>query len=203
MHTISDRSVIACRGQLVYPSEDSAYTKVSYKCSPVACNYGCEMFNVSVKSLEHDIMGSFTFTAGPQVIGSTLPNTWVSCCRQVNQCTASSANQGSGTSCYWIGDQVSVDLCIYMTIPVLYSRAALELMPLMQCHSPQHKVTAKLLSPVMLWAGNAGLARSCYFLDKVYNAQKAGADAVLVVNDHPGDLSTAVAPKDEDSTRYC
>lgn len=46
-----------------------------------------------------------------------------------------------------------------------------------------------------------GLSRPCYFLDKVYHAQLAGADAVLVVNDDPGDLSTAVAPKDEDSSR--
>jgi hypothetical protein len=48
---------------------------------------------------------------------------------------------------------------------------------------------------------HTGLSRPCYFIDKAYNAQMAGADALLVVNDGPGDLSTAVAPKDEDSTR--
>ena len=46
------------------------------------------------------------------------------------------------------------------------------------------------------------LARPCYVLDKAWNAQQAGADALLVVNDHAGDLSTAVAPVDEDSTRW-
>lgn len=49
---------------------------------------------------------------------------------------------------------------------------------------------------------HTGLSRPCYFIDKAYHAQVAGADALLVVNDNPGDLSTAVAPKDEDSTRY-
>ncbi|WIA30662.1 hypothetical protein OEZ86_000736 [Tetradesmus obliquus] len=48
---------------------------------------------------------------------------------------------------------------------------------------------------------HTGLSRPCYFIDKAYHAQMAGADALLVVNDGPGDLSTAVAPKDEDSTR--
>jgi hypothetical protein len=38
-------------------------------------------------------------------------------------------------------------------------------------------------------------------LEKAYQAQMAGADALLVANDHAGDLSTAVAPDDEDSTR--
>ena len=51
-------------------------------------------------------------------------------------------------------------------------------------------------------AEDAVLQRPCYFLDKVYHAQLAGADAVLVANDHPGDLSTAVAPKDEGSKRW-
>eukprot|EP00199_Chlamydomonas_sp_CCMP681_P001122 CAMPEP_0119103792 /NCGR_PEP_ID=MMETSP1180-20130426/2167_1 /TAXON_ID=3052 ORGANISM="Chlamydomonas cf sp, Strain CCMP681" /NCGR_SAMPLE_ID=MMETSP1180 /ASSEMBLY_ACC=CAM_ASM_000741 /LENGTH=797 /DNA_ID=CAMNT_0007088383 /DNA_START=241 /DNA_END=2634 /DNA_ORIENTATION=+ len=37
----------------------------------------------------------------------------------------------------------------------------------------------------------------CYFLKKVYNAQMAGADAVLVANDENGDLSTAIVPDDE------
>lgn len=46
-----------------------------------------------------------------------------------------------------------------------------------------------------------GLGRPCYFLDKAWHAQLAGADALLVVNDNPGDLSTAVAPDDEDSSR--
>jgi hypothetical protein len=46
------------------------------------------------------------------------------------------------------------------------------------------------------------LNRPCYFIDKAYHAQAAGADALLVVNDNPGDLSTAVAPKDEDSSRW-
>jgi hypothetical protein len=45
-------------------------------------------------------------------------------------------------------------------------------------------------------------ARPCYFVDKAYHAQLAGADAVLVVNDEPGDdLSTAVAPEDEATGR--
>lgn len=48
---------------------------------------------------------------------------------------------------------------------------------------------------------HTGLNRPCYFIDKAYHAQAAGADALLVVNDNPGDLSTAVAPKDEDSSR--
>eukprot|EP00879_Flechtneria_rotunda_P025785 GHRR01027431.1.p1 GENE.GHRR01027431.1~~GHRR01027431.1.p1 ORF type:complete len:246 (+),score=33.82 GHRR01027431.1:159-896(+) len=48
---------------------------------------------------------------------------------------------------------------------------------------------------------HTGLPRPCYFIDKAYHAQMAGADALLVVNDNLGDLSTAVAPKDEDSTR--
>jgi hypothetical protein len=48
---------------------------------------------------------------------------------------------------------------------------------------------------------HTGLNRPCYFIDKAYHAQVAGADALLVVNDNPGDLSTAVAPKDEDSSR--
>jgi hypothetical protein len=44
--------------------------------------------------------------------------------------------------------------------------------------------------------------RPCYFVDKAYHAQLAGADAVLVVNDEPGeDLSTAVAPDDEATGR--
>jgi hypothetical protein len=43
------------------------------------------------------------------------------------------------------------------------------------------------------------LPEPCYFLRKAINAQAAGADAVLVVNDGPGDLSTAVAPTDEGS----
>jgi hypothetical protein len=44
--------------------------------------------------------------------------------------------------------------------------------------------------------------RPCYFVDKAYHAQLAGADAVLVVNDQPGeDLSTAVAPDDEATGR--
>ncbi|GFR48708.1 hypothetical protein Agub_g10664 [Astrephomene gubernaculifera] len=41
---------------------------------------------------------------------------------------------------------------------------------------------------------------SCYFLDKVFNAQEAGADAVLIANDEPGELSTAVAPEDDPIT---
>lgn len=49
---------------------------------------------------------------------------------------------------------------------------------------------------------HTGLSRPCYFIDKAYHAQAAGADALLVVNDNPGDLSTAVAPKDEDSSRW-
>ncbi|KXZ50058.1 hypothetical protein GPECTOR_18g38 [Gonium pectorale] len=40
---------------------------------------------------------------------------------------------------------------------------------------------------------------ACFFLDKVYNAQQAGADAVIVANDEPGELSTAVAPMDDDT----
>lgn len=48
---------------------------------------------------------------------------------------------------------------------------------------------------------HTGLNRPCYFIDKAYHAQAAGADALLVINDNPGDLSTAVAPKDEDSSR--
>ena len=56
---------------------------------------------------------------------------------------------------------------------------------------------------VLLAAGDhTGLNRPCYFIDKAYHAQAAGADALLVVNDNPGDLSTAVAPKDEDSSRW-
>jgi hypothetical protein len=51
-------------------------------------------------------------------------------------------------------------------------------------------------------AGEAGLSRPCYFIDKAYHAQLAGADALLVVNDNPGDLSTAVAPQDEVSDRW-
>lgn len=51
-------------------------------------------------------------------------------------------------------------------------------------------------------AAGARRARPCYFLDKAWHAQQAGADALLVVNDTPGqDLSTAVAPTDEDSSR--
>jgi hypothetical protein len=50
-------------------------------------------------------------------------------------------------------------------------------------------------------ADDPSLKRPCYFLDKAYHAQLAGADALLVINDEPGDLSTAVAPKDEDSER--
>eukprot|EP00198_Chlamydomonas_reinhardtii_P011849 XP_001701186.1 vacuolar sorting receptor [Chlamydomonas reinhardtii] len=42
---------------------------------------------------------------------------------------------------------------------------------------------------------------ACYFLDKVFNAQAAGADAVLVANDAPGELSTAVAPEDDDTAK--
>ncbi|KAG2428538.1 hypothetical protein HYH02_014342 [Chlamydomonas schloesseri] len=42
---------------------------------------------------------------------------------------------------------------------------------------------------------------ACYFLDKVFNAQAAGADAVLVANDEPGQLSTAVAPEDDDTAK--
>ncbi len=45
------------------------------------------------------------------------------------------------------------------------------------------------------------MSRPCYFIDKVYHAQLAGADAVLVANDMPGDLSTAVPPLDEASTK--
>lgn len=42
----------------------------------------------------------------------------------------------------------------------------------------------------------------CYFLHKVYYAQLAGADAVLVVNDQPGtELSTAVPPEEEEAAR--
>lgn len=38
----------------------------------------------------------------------------------------------------------------------------------------------------------------CYFVSKVYHAQLAGADAVLVVNNVPGDdLSTAIVPEEE------
>lgn len=55
--------------------------------------------------------------------------------------------------------------------------------------------------PVSIAGDHTGLSRPCYFIDKAYHAQMAGADALLVVNDNPGDLSTAVAPKDEDSTR--
>mmetsp|Transcript_29301 Transcript_29301/g.64826 ORF Transcript_29301/g.64826 Transcript_29301/m.64826 type:complete len:785 (+) Transcript_29301:192-2546(+) len=41
-------------------------------------------------------------------------------------------------------------------------------------------------------------ASPCFFINKVYNAQLAGADAVLVVNDEDGDdLSTAVVPDDD------
>lgn len=43
----------------------------------------------------------------------------------------------------------------------------------------------------------AGLPQPCYFASKARNAQAAGADALLVVNDNAGDLSTAVAPHDE------
>ncbi|KAG2487035.1 hypothetical protein HYH03_014281 [Edaphochlamys debaryana] len=42
---------------------------------------------------------------------------------------------------------------------------------------------------------------ACYFLDKIYHAQLAGADAVLVANDETGDLSTAVAPEDDDTAK--
>ncbi|MEW5305678.1 MAG: hypothetical protein WDW36_008204 [Sanguina aurantia] len=45
-----------------------------------------------------------------------------------------------------------------------------------------------------------GLA-PCYFLDKVWNAQMAGADAVLVANDRPGDLTTAEVPESDDILR--
>ncbi|KAI8469825.1 MAG: hypothetical protein J3K34DRAFT_393772 [Monoraphidium minutum] len=40
-----------------------------------------------------------------------------------------------------------------------------------------------------------GLKRPCYFLDKAWHAQAAGADALLVVNDRGGDLSTARAER--------
>jgi len=45
--------------------------------------------------------------------------------------------------------------------------------------------------------GPRDAATPCYFLLKAYNAQAAGADAVLVVNDEDGDLSTAVVPDEE------
>ena len=40
---------------------------------------------------------------------------------------------------------------------------------------------------------------NCYFVSKVYQAQEAGADAVLVVNDKPGEanLTTAITPDEE------
>ncbi len=39
----------------------------------------------------------------------------------------------------------------------------------------------------------------CLFITKVWNAQLAGADAVIVANDVPGkELSTAVAPEEEE-----
>ena len=40
---------------------------------------------------------------------------------------------------------------------------------------------------------------TCYFVTKVYHAQEAGADAVLVVNDKPGEanLTTAIPPEEE------
>jgi hypothetical protein len=40
---------------------------------------------------------------------------------------------------------------------------------------------------------------NCYFVTKVYHAQEAGADAVLVVNDKPGEanLTTAIPPEEE------
>ncbi|GBF87811.1 vacuolar-sorting receptor-like protein [Raphidocelis subcapitata] len=44
-------------------------------------------------------------------------------------------------------------------------------------------------------------SRPCYFLSKALHAQAAGADALLVVNDGPGDLSTAVPPRDEGAAR--
>lgn len=45
-------------------------------------------------------------------------------------------------------------------------------------------------------------AHPCFFLTKALHAQAAGADALLVVNDGPGDLSTAVPPRDEGSARW-
>jgi hypothetical protein len=62
-------------------------------------------------------------------------------------------------------------------------------------------ITPPHLQTIPKKTGDAGLARPCYFLDKALHAQLAGADALLVVNDGPGDLSTAVAPDDEDSSR--
>ncbi|KIZ02215.1 Vacuolar-sorting receptor 2 [Monoraphidium neglectum] len=49
--------------------------------------------------------------------------------------------------------------------------------------------------------GTVDLKKPCYFLDKAWNSQLAGADAVLVVNDREGDLSTAVVPQDEGAAR--
>ncbi|KIZ05710.1 Vacuolar-sorting receptor 2 [Monoraphidium neglectum] len=42
------------------------------------------------------------------------------------------------------------------------------------------------------------LPRPCFFVDKAWHAQQAGADAVLVVNDRGGELSTAVSPRDDE-----
>lgn len=47
----------------------------------------------------------------------------------------------------------------------------------------------------------AGLPAPCFFVEKAFHAQAAGADALLVVNDRDGDLSTAVVPTDEDPGR--
>ncbi|GAX83867.1 hypothetical protein CEUSTIGMA_g11292.t1 [Chlamydomonas eustigma] len=51
---------------------------------------------------------------------------------------------------------------------------------------------------MLLDRGPARTEDPCYFVKKVYYAQQAGADAVLVVNDVAGaDLSTAIAPDEE------
>lgn len=49
-----------------------------------------------------------------------------------------------------------------------------------------------------VFAGSEG-HHPCFFIDKVFNAQLAGADAVIIANDEPGEMSTAVAPDDSKS----
>jgi hypothetical protein len=68
-------------------------------------------------------------------------------------------------------------------------------------HQVLQQVVLSVCCGVVHTGDHTGLNRPCYFIDKAYHAQAAGADALLVINDNPGDLSTAVAPKDEDSSR--
>jgi len=168
----------AHRGQLVYPNADAAYGRQA-ACQPVGCNYGCIPFNES---------------APPVVLKKEPGKRYI---MLLDRGPSESHLHARFAFCMLLTQRVCLHGPYFKRMygPRLHQHACRWSHARLPNRQPN-----RLAKPTSTGEAES-LPRPCFFLDKAYHAQQAGADALLVINDNEGDLSTAVAPKDEDSTR--